>query len=495
MTGVAPNIYDREVRFDEFRQRVRRHSPSTLLPVLAARARDKVQRASWFERPAVETPWALAAAARVSLIYGSEHRPAAAHDDVLPICAAFAAIKLLRRSASTDELRAFLLRTNYEQMTYQLDIGYDVARSVAMFRDSLEAINPTTLTPEALEDALGRDVVDFVGVGWLLFASAMFNSGQFQDAWIDAPQFQDVVRDLPKARLRELIARSFAADVTSQRADALANMIDCRRDPQRERFAYNPLSSRPLVALAPGSYVIPSPLLLLRRVTTTGIYYAAMGRFGPTIGQDLGATFEHYVGRQLAQMPDVRLVAEVTYNRGGSKTVDWFAIFNDLLVLVEVKAPRLTEAARMGDAELAHDLDRTIGAARRQIDRTAALVTNGATELIASGVPLDRPVRGLVVTLEPYFMVQSRFLAELLPDALTPATVASVHDLEHMVAVARAGVSLPEQLSRLQDDPELATWSPVAALRSAWPDVRGDNPILDAASDELPWRDQIAGDG
>jgi hypothetical protein len=487
------NLYDREVKFDEFRQRVRRHTPTTLLPLIASRAREKLPRASWYEAPKVETPWGLAAAARASLLYGSEHRQPATRDDVEPICAAFASLKMLRPQAPIEELRAFFLRTSYQQLTYQSEVGYDVARSVAMFRDSLTAVAPTTLTPDVLAQVLGGTVVEFVGTGWLLFASAMTNDGIFLDEWIDRPQFRDVIADLPAPTLRALIERSFAADIAAQRSDGLAHATDCRADVQREAFAYNPLQSRPLVTLAAGRYVIPSPLLLLRRITTTGIYYAAMAALGPSIGTDLGAVFEHYVGRQLAQVPGARLIPEITYGREHKRTVDWFLILDDMLVLVEVKAPRLTEAARMGDdVELTSDLDRTIGKARGQIDRTAALLAEPPDELIAAGVPTDRPVRGLIVTLEPYYLVHSPLIAPLLPASATLTTTASVHDVEHMVRIARGGVAFADQLRRVQDDAELATWSPLAGVLKGWPEAAGDNPILDQAGDELPWRDQMA---
>ncbi len=485
---VPPYFYDREVRFSEFRQRVRRHSPSTLLPVVATRAREKVGRDSWFQGSRVETPWALAAAARVALLYGDERRMPATGADVLPICAAFASLKMLREQAPIEELRAFFLRTVFEQLSYQSSVGNDVGRSVAMFRDSLAAISPTVLTPDALAGVLGGSVVEFVGTGWLLFASAMENDGWFHDEWIDGPQFAEVVAALPADTLRRLIARAFAADMAAQRTEGLAHAGNHRTDPQGERFAYNPLSNRPLVTMGPGHYLVPSPLLLLRRVTTTGIYYAAMGALGPSIGRDLGAMFEHYVGRQLGQLAGARLVAEVTYGKPEQRTVDWFVVLEDLVLLVEVKAPRLTAGARHGGAGLEAELERTIGKSRRQIDRTAELLASARPELTAAGVPTGLTVRGLIVTLEPYHLVQSPLIEPLLPTVTTPTTVASVHDLEHMVALAGTGPGLPEQLQRIQDDPELATWSALQAVRHAWPGLTGINAILEKASAELPWQ-------
>jgi hypothetical protein len=62
-------MYDRLVTEDEYRQRVRRHRPSSLLPLIAAAAAryGSPQRPqSWLESPSLKyTPWALADAARV----------------------------------------------------------------------------------------------------------------------------------------------------------------------------------------------------------------------------------------------------------------------------------------------------------------------------------------------------------------------------------------------------------------------------------------------
>ena len=484
----APYHYARAVRFDEFRQRVRRHSPSSLLPAIADRALGKIFYAQWAAPPRVETPWGLAAAARASILYGDERRPAASPDDVKVVCAAFASLKLVSPNLTLEGGRAFLMRTAYEQLPFQADHHSDIARTVAIFRDSLAATTPKVLTEAAFEQLLGGTVVEFVSTGWMLFAAAQNNHGWFHDEWIDGPQFAGLNEELPAATLRRLISTVFAADLPALRKDGRERDTTPANDPQRERFAYNPLVNRPVVTMTPGHHLIPSPLLLLRRTSTTGIYYAAVDALGSAIGNDLGAAFEHYVGRQLAQAPHRALVPEVLYGRPEKRTVDWFLIFDELLVLVEVKAPRLTEAARLGDAAaLAHDIDRTISKARRQIDRTAALLSSPPPELLTAGIPTDRPVRGLIVTLEPYHLVHSGLVDEWVGHTSVPTSTASVHELEELVSLARVGPDLAEQIVRVQDDPERRTWGLRSAVRDFWPDLGGDNPILDAAGEELSW--------
>lgn len=486
----APYHYAREVRFDEFRQRVRRHSPSTLLPAIADRALAKLFRNQWKVPPRVETPWGLAAAARASILYGDERRPEATPRDVELISAAFASIKVLPANLGTDDFRVFMLRTAYEQLPYQAALHAEIARTVAMFRDSLAATNPTVLTPEAFTELLGGTVVEFVSVGWILFAAALNNHGWFRDEWIDGPELAEITEYLPPDTLRQLLDTVFAADLDAVRRDGRTGNTTPPNDPQRERFAYNPLVSRPVVRMSPGHYLIPSPLLLLRRTSTTGIYYAAVDALGSSIGADLGAAFEHYVGRQLAQAPHQQIVSEITYGKPEQRTVDWFLILDDLVLLIEVKAPRLTEPARLGDARaLARDLERTISKARQQIERTAALLAQPLPEITAAGVPTDRPVRGLIVTLEPYHLVESGLFDQWIADTTVPTSAMSIHELEELVSLSRAdgGPGFGEQLTRIQQDSELRTWSPLGAVRHLWPTLVGDNPILEIAGDELAW--------
>jgi hypothetical protein len=67
----------------EYRQRVRRYKPSSLVPLIAAAAARYWQQQDWLNSPYRKyTPWALADAARVSLAFGNEHRPDATDQDL-----------------------------------------------------------------------------------------------------------------------------------------------------------------------------------------------------------------------------------------------------------------------------------------------------------------------------------------------------------------------------------------------------------------------------
>ena len=75
----------------EYRQRVRRYKPSSLVPLIAAAAARYWQQEDWLNSPYRKyTPWALADAARVSLACGTEYNRADATDqDLLQVLNAY----------------------------------------------------------------------------------------------------------------------------------------------------------------------------------------------------------------------------------------------------------------------------------------------------------------------------------------------------------------------------------------------------------------------
>lgn len=75
----------------EYRRRIRRYRPSSLLPLIAAAAARYWEHEQWLNSPYRKyTPWALADAARVCLAYGTEFdRAEASESDLLQILNAY----------------------------------------------------------------------------------------------------------------------------------------------------------------------------------------------------------------------------------------------------------------------------------------------------------------------------------------------------------------------------------------------------------------------
>ena len=112
-----------------------------------------------------------------------------------------------------------------------------------------------------------------------------------------------------------------------------------------EKWSFNPLSSLPIVQLTDHRYVMPSPRLLLDRITPTGLYYIAAERYGDRFTNSLGKLFESYIGAQLALLQHATVGFEIAYGRSNEKkTVDYFIVTPEVVILVEVKACRPTVA-------------------------------------------------------------------------------------------------------------------------------------------------------
>jgi hypothetical protein len=105
----VPDLYARPVKDDEYIGRVRRHKPSSLLPLIAAEGARYCESQSWLSSPYKKlTPWALADIARVSLASGNEHRKDATPRDVLECAAAYVALADPELGKTPEAVAGFL---------------------------------------------------------------------------------------------------------------------------------------------------------------------------------------------------------------------------------------------------------------------------------------------------------------------------------------------------------------------------------------------------
>jgi hypothetical protein len=181
----------------EFRQRVRRHKPSSLVPLLAREA----ARYWSFDRAMTSPhrkymPWTLLEIARVSLVYGNEYRGLANSKDLLACCNAFDSLpdpELGHRSNPANFANWFL-RAQNQQLSYQHPVQPELARSAALFMYTKPKTDLKTLTDRWLIELLGANLSDHVGVTLLLFASDLNNGGVFGPAWLEQPNFCEITR-------------------------------------------------------------------------------------------------------------------------------------------------------------------------------------------------------------------------------------------------------------------------------------------------------------
>src|SRR2546430_8741675 len=138
----------------------------------------------------------------------------------------------------------------------------------------------------------------------------------------------------------------------------------------------------------------------------------------------MGELLENYLGRQFATLPDVTVHPEIVYREGREevRSIDWILVFEDLVVLVEAKATRSPIAARAADTSAHKAYTSTLGNAFKQLGRTLDKIQAGTPEF--SHLPSDRPIIGMVATLDPWYIANS-FGRAFLPAPAMPTIVAS----------------------------------------------------------------------
>jgi hypothetical protein len=316
-------------------------------------------------------PWGLAAAARESLLHGNEHRSKPV--DALALQALMRKFQIAMDLDDTDvEDENFLVRLmtrmTYEQFPYQESMFEELARSHAWMVEGLPDVETTVITEGSLAAMLdGVPLREAIGATFVLQVGAAQNGGVYKQSWLDQPNFAEVLKIYPRSNIEKMAARL----TTTPEAFRAAFQEHSVGTATAARFDYNPLVATPFVDLGEGEPLAPATRLILRTVTPGGLYYAAWAEHGKAFADDLGGLFEHYIGRQLKLIDGAEVEPEIVFGKGGgNKSVDWFVILPNLVILVEVKSRRLGPAARAGDAALFSSLGDTLGGARKQLTRT-----------------------------------------------------------------------------------------------------------------------------
>lgn len=357
--------YNRRVSEDEFVQRVRRHKPSSLVPLVASVASHHWQPEPWSGRGSLYAPRVLAEIARTSLVQGTEFgRKSADGGDLEVCCGACQAISDPELAArEPGAVGRFLLRLGAQQQSFQQRPFNDLSRTLALFEQTQPARPTRIIKPGWAETLLGCSLSEYVGAAFLLHTSALRNEGAFDLAWLQQPNFAGITAEVGADVLEDVIRGQYITDRT-RFAELQAEARAHSGEPPREfrRFSFNPLSSHPVLEGLGPRLVIPVPGYIIQKASPLGLFYSGIERWGKDFADDIGYLFETYVGRVLAEIPGAQIVPEVTYGPNSDLlSVDWFVIHEDCVVLVEVKSTRPTERVRLGSADVAEDLTRMLG--------------------------------------------------------------------------------------------------------------------------------------
>lgn len=475
---------------DAYVQRVRRHPPSSLLPLVAAVGAAHAYPDTWLgDRRVPYRPWALADVARVSVCLGNEHRGTAATEDDLReiLTYYFNQDDPFRHDTPGQRTGPFLLRLSAEQLVWQHGGWTELARTAALFEDTTPTRPLTVIRPGWDRAVLGCSLAEYVGTAQMLHAAATTFAGRYDPQTIPAHERPEFERLVPLDTVDEILDAHFSTTAVDLRA-AHGPAVARGADPLLRRYTYNPLHATPAIRGYGPGHLIPVPGLVIAKASPLGLYYTGIQHHS-TFAHDLGDLFEQYVGRQLRLLEDVdpavSVHGEIEYSVGRDrrKSVDWIVVFADLVLLVEVKSTRPTEAIRLGAADWAAQMDGRIGKALKQIDTTAALIRDRHPQF--AHLPDDRPIIGVAITMEPFHLANALDIRSALPATHTPSAIAGIGDLENAVCVTEAplaGLLLHE--ATVAAPAQNRGWS----LRQATGGLTGrDNPILAAVWSTYPW--------
>jgi hypothetical protein len=428
-------------------------------------------------------PWALSDIARVSLVGGSEFLRDATRNDLFQCAEDYR--NLLDPELGTDKPDAaagFLLRIGYEQLPFRQSLKGEIARNIALFEQTQPSRPLTVIRPGWDQELLGCTLSQYAGIGFCVYAVATQHQGQFSTSWFDAPELQFITSHIPLTLMRDVLDREFTGD-----RDHYRSFGDDNEPSPYRRFGYNPLLGRPVVRLN-NRLMVPVPLQVIRKVSPVGLWYAGFDRWGNSFAEDVGDLFEQYVGRVLRTIPDARVYPEIIYDpRRNKRSVDWIVLWDNVVLLVEVKSTRSTQEIRMGTAQGWIDLKGRLGRAYTQIEKTSDLVTEGHPKF--SHIPKDVPRIGLVLTMEPFPFIDAGVMRDMI--GVTPSVpmrVCSINDLEWLVCLPDRSVG--EHLLMLLTDPAKEGWD---VLGEEFAGVQfAPSAVLDQAWSAFPWSPGVA---
>jgi hypothetical protein len=434
---------------------------AALAPELSEPSNDSLER--WREI----APWTLAGLAREAIVQCRSTAASSFDEEKFrALLNAYSQSYDAHPNPGSGEHRFTLLASHaYDQMPYQESDGQELSRTLSLFADEI-AVNQyrlSVINTATIEELVGGPLSEALRATFLLAEVAKRGRGVLSDRVWEEPWVADFAGVVSRDVLREVVVR-MSADVPTMRR-AYRDELKKRAVPTHvRRYAFNPLASTPLVSVG-RRFIVPQPRLIRRRMGPNALFYAGNAKHGGGFSTDLGYLAETYVGRTLGQIGGAQLFGEVEYRESGNskKSIDWFLVMPNLVVLIESKATRPDLRLRVGDPELGKALGEQLRKSVMQLNATNALISKGHTAF--AHIPADRPRVGLTIMAEPFCDGNHSAFRNLLPKPDLPISFGSLRDLE-----ALAGYTAPileDSLVRALTDPKLSSWSPLAAVKAA----------------------------
>lgn len=463
----------RPVPYAEFKKRVRSFRRDATLREVAALAvafaRAEAGLSAPLNVPNVVAEWSLAGIARTALTSANNHRDKTPTlGDLVRLCSEYVNIADpdIQSPAGSDRLRHVMARITYEQFGFGYSLMEGIGRTLTLLLDHADGC-PGAPSPDDWRRVLGVPLQQFMRIGFGLHIAILSNGGRIDRSTLLLDHVLPVFAPVAPDVLLSVIDKHFASSPEEHRADALHREVS-----GYEKWSPNPLQALPLLSIE-NELVGPVPRWIADRVTPTGLYFIGLDAFGSVFTDALGCAFERYIGSQLALLEHAEVHPEIAFGSPERRTVDYFVITDEAVILVEVKAARPILASRLGLVTADDDFTAKIGHARDQIEKTVSLLTDGHPAL--SDIPNDRPLFGLIVTLEPWHLAGTFLYDDLLGGSRIPIAVTSAHGVETVAPTLASRADTGERLLKAFTPAAPATPS----LRAAIEDLdNAPNPLL-----------------
>ena len=240
------------------------------------------------------------------------------------------------------------MRLATEQFDWQHPPFQEVGRLAALL-DGVDQLETEILNSAFIERVMGCTLTEFAGTGLALWAIASNSRGFCEPDTFDALSGDAPIDTGISAKVMCRVFSDHFTTTFPQFKEDVTTRLRLNGPPHKHDF--NPLTKWPIIELPDGRHLAPQPAHIYRRVSISAIYYTAVESLGDrerdAFTRDVGLVFERYVGRQLQLVPGIAVVPQILYG-GDQRSVDWFVIFDELVILIETKSTRLTHEARIG---------------------------------------------------------------------------------------------------------------------------------------------------
>jgi len=439
-----------------------------LVAGLCSRELSKRWRAS-SQGPVLLSEFVLAGIARTALIAGNEYRSTpVAESDIVEMARLQIEVHNppLNPNRSLADLRPMMNRIAYEQFGFQVCPHQELGRVLPILGDSLDPGSGPSEDDWRRE--LGCTVEQFVRLGFSLEAISVRRDGRLSGSLLGSAALAEALAPMPVADAMKVIRGWLSMALDGYREEGLK-----WQRPGLEKWCFNPLVERPLVAVG-DALVCPVPSLVSYRVSLRGLYFIGMQLWGSAFSDALGLRFEKYVKYQLELLQHATVYGEFVCGKPEKKTVDCIVVTEEAVVLVEVKISRPIEGLRLGECAGEEDAQRKLVQAYDQIEATKALLDDCVPELDC--IPKDRGVFGLAVFLEPFHLAGTPFYKDLVGQRSLPIRPIAASDVESLASYCRRCQDIGKRLGKAIES------EGHGGLSLAWEGLSaGKNPILRCA--------------